>query len=127
MALGTGSGHAGAWIGLGMLLSGTGAGLINSQMTNVAVSLAPSERSGMASGISGTMRQAGFVFGIALHTLVVEIAGQRAAAPTDALQLSAGLQSAFGLAALAALVGCVVSWALLRSDAVRVEIRRRRS
>lgn len=56
----------------GMALTGIGAGLINAQITNVAVSVVPPDRAGMASGISGTMRQAGFVIAIALHTLLIE-------------------------------------------------------
>jgi MFS family permease len=50
---------------LGGLVSGTGAGLINGEMTNVAVSIVPEERSGMASGINATMRQVGVALGFA--------------------------------------------------------------
>lgn len=50
---------------LGGLLSGTGAGLINGEMTNVAISIVPADRSGMASGINGTMRQVGVALGFA--------------------------------------------------------------
>jgi len=50
---------------LGGLVCGTGAGLINGEMTNVAVSIVPEERSGMASGINGTMRQVGVALGFA--------------------------------------------------------------
>jgi EmrB/QacA subfamily drug resistance transporter len=50
---------------LGGLISGTGAGLINGEMTNVAISIVPEERSGMASGINGTMRQVGVALGFA--------------------------------------------------------------
>lgn len=49
----------------GMVLAGIGAGLINGELSNVAVSVAPSERSGMASGINHTMRQLGFGIAIA--------------------------------------------------------------
>ena len=50
---------------LGGLVCGTGAGLINGEMTNVAVSIVPADRSGMASGISGTVRQLGVSLGFA--------------------------------------------------------------
>ncbi|CAN5681781.1 MFS transporter [soil metagenome] len=49
----------------GALVSGTGAGLINGEMTNVALSLVPPERSGMASGINSTARQVGVAIGFA--------------------------------------------------------------
>lgn len=49
----------------GMIATGIGAGLINGELSNVAISVVPAERSGMASGISNTMRQLGFGIGIA--------------------------------------------------------------
>ncbi|KIL40938.1 hypothetical protein SD70_10930 [Gordoniibacillus kamchatkensis] len=49
----------------GSFLSGLGAGLINGEMTNVAMSVVPAERSGMASGINSTMRQVGIALGFA--------------------------------------------------------------
>ncbi|MFT4439037.1 MFS transporter [Caballeronia sp. 15715] len=50
---------------IGALVSGSGTGLINGEMSNVAMGLVPPERSGMASGISGTMRQVGVALGFA--------------------------------------------------------------
>ncbi len=50
---------------LGGLVSGVGAGLINGEMTNVAMTIVPEERSGMASGINSTMRQVGVALGFA--------------------------------------------------------------
>jgi EmrB/QacA subfamily drug resistance transporter len=49
----------------GALLCGCGNGLINGEMNNVALSLVPVERSGMASGINGTARQVGIALGFA--------------------------------------------------------------
>ncbi|QPF90383.1 MFS transporter [Bradyrhizobium commune] len=49
----------------GMLLTGTGAGLLNGETTKVGMTVIPRERSGMASGISGTVRFSGLVIGIA--------------------------------------------------------------
>jgi EmrB/QacA subfamily drug resistance transporter len=49
----------------GALVSGSGAGLINGEMTNVALSLVSPERSGMASGINSTARQVGVAIGFA--------------------------------------------------------------
>lgn len=50
---------------MGMIATGIGAGLINGELSNVAISVVPPERSGMASGINNTMRQLGFGVGIA--------------------------------------------------------------
>jgi EmrB/QacA subfamily drug resistance transporter len=49
----------------GMLLTGIGAGLLNGETTKVGMTVIPKERSGMASGVSGTMRFSGLVIGIA--------------------------------------------------------------
>lgn len=49
----------------GMIITGIGAGLINGELSNVAISAVTPERSGMASGINNTMRQLGFGLGIA--------------------------------------------------------------
>lgn len=52
-------------LALPLLVAGIGAGLINAQITSVAVSVVPVARAGMASGISATMRQVGYGLGIA--------------------------------------------------------------
>lgn len=49
----------------GMVITGIGAGLINGEVSNVAISVIALERSGMASGINNAMRQLGFGVGIA--------------------------------------------------------------
>lgn len=56
-----------SWSGFfaGGLLCGCGNGLINGEMNNVALSLVPAHRSGMASGINGTARQVGIALGFA--------------------------------------------------------------
>jgi nitrate/nitrite transporter NarK len=48
----------------GMLIIGVGAGLLNGETTKVGMTVIPRERSGMASGISGTVRFTGLVVGI---------------------------------------------------------------
>jgi len=50
---------------VGMVITGIGAGLINGELSNVAISVIAPERGGMASGINNTMRQLGFGVGIA--------------------------------------------------------------
>ncbi|MCJ2058508.1 MFS transporter [Methylobacterium sp. J-048] len=49
----------------GMLLIGSGSGLLNSETTKIGMSLIPRERGGMASGIAGTMRFMGISLGLA--------------------------------------------------------------
>ncbi len=49
----------------GFVVAGIGAGLVNGELPNVAISVVPPEHSGMASGITSTCRQIGFGIGIA--------------------------------------------------------------
>jgi predicted MFS family arabinose efflux permease len=57
-----------SWTALlpGFLLAGAGTGLVNVVIADVAVSVVPKERSGMASGINDTFRQVGVAVGIAV-------------------------------------------------------------
>jgi hypothetical protein len=48
-----------------MMIVGVGAGLLNGETTKVGMTVIPKERSGMASGISGTVRFTGILVGIA--------------------------------------------------------------
>lgn len=57
--------HGATALYAGMATTGIGAGLINGELSNVAISVVAPERSGMASGINNTMRQLGFGIGIA--------------------------------------------------------------
>ncbi len=50
----------------GLLIGGIGGAAVQAQLTNAAVSSAPRERAGTATGISATMRQVGSSMGIAL-------------------------------------------------------------
>ena len=63
IALAPQSGVAAVYVG--MFIAGIGAGLINGELSNVAISVVAPERSGMASGINNTMRQFGYGVGIA--------------------------------------------------------------
>jgi EmrB/QacA subfamily drug resistance transporter len=51
---------------LGLTVAGIGGAAVQAQMTNAAVSSAPRQRAGTATGISATMRQVGASLGIAL-------------------------------------------------------------
>jgi EmrB/QacA subfamily drug resistance transporter len=50
---------------LGFIISGVGIGLLNPVIADVALSVVPKERSGMAAGINDTFRQVGIAVGIA--------------------------------------------------------------
>jgi EmrB/QacA subfamily drug resistance transporter len=50
----------------GFLVAGAGAGLLNPVIADVAVTVVPKERSGMAAGINDTFRQVGVAVGIAV-------------------------------------------------------------
>jgi EmrB/QacA subfamily drug resistance transporter len=50
---------------LGFIVAGVGVGLLNPAIADVALSVVPKERSGMASGINDTFRQVGIAVGIA--------------------------------------------------------------
>jgi hypothetical protein len=59
-------------------------------MTNVAISIVPEERSGMASGINSTVRQVGVALGFAgLGAILAHRAGQAFALATHSLGLPA--------------------------------------
>lgn len=53
-----------ALVAVGMLITGSGAGLLNGETAKVSMSAVPPERGGMASGIGGTVRFVGLVVGI---------------------------------------------------------------
>jgi EmrB/QacA subfamily drug resistance transporter len=50
----------------GLLLMGVGAGILNGETAKVSMSVIPTERAGMGSGISGTVRFSGIVIGFAM-------------------------------------------------------------
>jgi EmrB/QacA subfamily drug resistance transporter len=56
-----------SWTALlaGFIVAGVGVGLLNPAIADVALSVVPKERSGMASGINDTFRQVGIAVGIA--------------------------------------------------------------
>jgi EmrB/QacA subfamily drug resistance transporter len=49
----------------GFILAGVGAGIVNTVVADVALSVVPKERSGMAAGVNDTFRQVGVAVGIA--------------------------------------------------------------
>jgi hypothetical protein len=55
----------------GMVIVGLGAGILNGETTKVGMTVIPKERSGMASGVSGTVRFTGLVIGISALGVVL--------------------------------------------------------
>jgi EmrB/QacA subfamily drug resistance transporter len=85
----TGSG----WTALlpGFLVTGAGVGLLNPVVADVALSVVPTERSGMASGINDTFRQVGIAVGVAAWGAIF-----LARASDKVAQLAAGTPAASG-------------------------------
>jgi EmrB/QacA subfamily drug resistance transporter len=54
------------WIVVGMILTGSGAGLLNGETVKVQTGVVPVERGAMASGMSGTSRMVGLVMGVVM-------------------------------------------------------------
>jgi EmrB/QacA subfamily drug resistance transporter len=95
----------------GFVLLGAGIGLVNPPLANVAVGVAPRERSGMASGTNNTFRQVGIATGIAALGTVFQsrLAGSLEAglAGTPAASRSGQLSEALSAAPLDRIVQAV--------------------
>jgi EmrB/QacA subfamily drug resistance transporter len=99
------------WIVLpGEIVALVGTGLFNPALTNVALSSAPTEQSGVAAGVNDTFRQAGIAVGVAaLGALIpaeAALGGGSAAAYVDGLQNA--LLAGAGLAAVGALAAALL-------------------
>ena len=80
-------------LAVGMFVTGCGAGLLNGETAKVSMSVVPPERSGMASGIGGTLRFVGLVTGITALGAVLASETQRhfvALAPASILPDATG-------------------------------------
>src|SRR4051794_7445533 len=75
----------------GFVISGVGVGLLNPVIADVALSVVPKERSGMAAGINDTFRQVGVAVGIAVWGAI--FVGRGAEKVSD---LTAGTSAASG-------------------------------
>jgi hypothetical protein len=67
MVLMSGLSTGGAWTAIlpGFIVAGAGIGIVNTVIADVALSVVPKERSGMAAGINDTFRQVGIAVGVA--------------------------------------------------------------
>jgi len=97
---------------------GCGAGILNGETTRVGMSVIPRERSGMASGVQGTVRFTGLVVGIA--ALGVVLYGRIASNIAHALpEADASVTTSFVQAITA---GHISAAALPHSDPVAMKI-----
>jgi predicted MFS family arabinose efflux permease len=78
---------------VGMLLAGSGTGLINAQLSGAFVGLAPPDWAGMASAMGITLRQLGYAVGIALLGAMEDVVAPRLAGSFAA----AGFAAAIGV------------------------------
>ncbi len=67
----------------GFVLAGVGAGIVNTVVADVALSVVPKERSGMAAGINDTFRQVGIAVGIAAWGAIFAARGADKTAAID--------------------------------------------
>ncbi|MFG2496733.1 MFS transporter [Streptomyces sp. NPDC048441] len=86
----------------GLLISGTGSGLLNAALPRLAVASVPAERAAMGSGANNTARYIGSAAGVALMIAVSTSTGSPGHGARVALVMSAGL-GAVGAATVLAL------------------------
>jgi MFS family permease len=98
---------------LGMLLCGSAAAVLNSQISSAIMSYAPKERSGAVSAIATILRQGGFAAGIALLGALLN----RAATAEEATSASPHFTPLFVTAGLAGLLAAAGILLLLRPPA----------
>ncbi|MGV8921017.1 MAG: MFS transporter [Pseudomonas sp.] len=125
----------------GLLLAGTGAGILNGETAKVAMSAIPPERAGMASGVSGTVRFSGIVVGFAalgailFHRVGASVAsglpgssrvdpialtrsiaaGDLSSGPLALVSFGAGYQAILFVACAMALTSALLAWILVRA------------
>jgi EmrB/QacA subfamily drug resistance transporter len=102
-----------AWTALlpGLLVTCIGTGLFNPAVSNVALSSAPFEQSGLAAGVNDTFRQAGVAVGIAAFGAIVP--AESALGGGNPADYVAGLHDALIAGGILAALGAVASAALI--------------
>ncbi len=96
---------------LGMVLSGAGTSVVNSQVSGAIVSMAPRDRAGTVSAIATVLRQGGFAAGIAVLGALLQ-AQQASAAPGGGA--SQPFVALFSLAAVCSLAAALLVQALVK-------------
>jgi len=93
----------------GFLLASVGTGLFNPALAGVAMSSAPIEMSGLASGVNDTFRQGGIAVGVAALGALIPTTGVHL---HDAAYVD-GMHTAFIVSAAVCAIGAVAGWRLI--------------
>jgi EmrB/QacA subfamily drug resistance transporter len=93
----------------GFLLASVGTGLFNPALAGVAMSSAPIEMSGLASGVNDTFRQGGIAVGVAALGVLIPSSGVHL---HDAAYVD-GLRTAMIVGAAVCAVGAIAGWRLI--------------
>lgn len=124
----SGLGAGDGWTALlpGFVVAGIGVGLLNPVIADVALSVVPRERSGMAAGINDTFRQVGIAVGVAVWGAVFLGSAEPHAARgvvTSAARdgFLTGLNSILLLGGLVSLAGAAIALWLVREDQIERE------
>jgi len=96
----------------GFIIASIGTGLFNPALTNVALSSAPQEMSGVAAGVNDTARQAGIAVGVA--ALGALIPAEHAFGGDPAAYVS-GMHDALLVGGIFAAIGALAAWFLISS------------
>ena len=96
---------------IGMALCGSGAALVNAQISGAVVALVPRDRAGMASAVVTVLRQGGFAIGIACLGALLRIASD---GQTDDVNRAGNYQTLFLFAGVSAIAGAGAVLLLLR-------------
>jgi EmrB/QacA subfamily drug resistance transporter len=96
----------------GFIVASIGTGLFNPALTNVALSSAPQEASGVAAGVNDTARQAGIAVGVA--ALGALIPAEHAFGGNPAEYVS-GMHDALLAGGIVAAIGALAGWFLISS------------
>ncbi|MEM5460894.1 MFS transporter [Paraburkholderia phytofirmans] len=70
-------------VAVGMMITGSGAGLLNSETTKAQISAVPPERAGMAAGIAGATRFVGIIVGLAGFGAILAASAETALIRSD--------------------------------------------
>ncbi|MBO0843358.1 MAG: MFS transporter [Nocardioides sp.] len=100
----------------GLVLGGIGGGLVNPPLASTAVGVVHHHHAGMASGASSTLRQIGLAVGIAAYGSIFSAALRDHARAGLHAAYAAGLNELFVVSGLVAVVGGLLSLALIRQQ-----------
>jgi len=94
----------------GFIIASIGTGLFNPALTNVALSSAPQEMSGVAAGVNDTARQAGIAVGVAALGALIPADHAFGGNPADYVS---GMHDALLVGGIFAAIGALAGWVLI--------------